>query len=611
MASTRSVVRRDHALIAPDSFVATDLPWLDRRAKGIILISPSMGARFVQYLAILEPGGRVGCAARGRAGGVRAGGRGRGRPGSRSLGPGGYAYLPDDATTRRERRAGSGALFEKRYVAAPASPRRGPWPEQDVARRRSWATPTPAPGAPARRPLRPGRQHHRLRARRHAADGRDPRHGARPADARRAGVYRLGDAWYRCRRATPSGWRRTARSGSGAWARSPPATLLQGREPRSPGVIDHGAPLIAELEELARLSDRASRAVTRVLYTEPTCAARASVRAPAPRPGWRARGRDRQHVRPLGGRRARTCRPSPPGSHIDAIPDSGRFDGTVGVLGGLEAIRALRAAGLSAPALDRADHVHQRGADPVRHRLPGQPGSGRDPRPRSASPPCGTPTGARSTRSAPAAGFAGPLGRSRLPEGHYAAFVELHIEQGPILEREGVPIGVVTAIAAPATLRVTLEGEGGHAGAVLMPDRRDALCGRRRDRAGGRGAPPAAAGGPTPWPRPASAAVHPGAVNSIPRRVLLEIDVRDIDLATARPGGRAAIARRRSREVGRARAASGPGRRPQRRPARHVRPGRRRRAVEAACRRAACLPCGWSAGPTTIPCSWPGSAPPG
>ena len=74
-----------------------------------------------------------------------------------------------------------------------------------------------------------------------------------------------------------------------------------------------------------------------------------------------------------------------------------------------------------------------------------------------------------------AADFDGPLSSVRLPPGFYSAFVELHIEQGPFLERHNIPIGVVTAIAAPASLRITIEGEGGHAGAVLMPDRHDAF----------------------------------------------------------------------------------------------------------------------------------------
>ncbi|KDO45907.1 hypothetical protein CISIN_1g0484611mg, partial [Citrus sinensis] len=61
-----------------------------------------------------------------------------------------------------------------------------------------------------------------------------------------------------------------------------------------------------------------------------------------------------------------------------------------------------------------------------------------------------------------------------LKKGSYFAFVELHIEQGPILEKEGTSIGIVTAIAAPASIKADFEGTGGHAGAVLMPNRNDA-----------------------------------------------------------------------------------------------------------------------------------------
>src|SRR5205814_5807029 len=117
-----------------------------------------------------------------------------------------------------------------------------------------------------------------------------------------------------------------------------------------------------------------------------------------------------------------------------------------------------------------------------------------------------------------AAGFRGDLAGVKLPADYFAAFVELHIEQGPILERENVPIGVVTAIAAPAALRVTLDGEGGHAGAVLMPDRKDALCAAAEivlaveAAAKGTGSPDTV--GTTGICR-----VHPGAVNSVPSRV--------------------------------------------------------------------------------------------
>jgi ureidoglycolate amidohydrolase len=127
-----------------------------------------------------------------------------------------------------------------------------------------------------------------------------------------------------------------------------------------------------------------------------------------------------------------------------------------------------------------------------------------------------------------AAGFSGPLDDARLPADYYAAFVELHIEQGPLLERAGVPVGIVTAIAAPAAVRLIVEGEGGHAGAVLMPDRHDAflaaseiaLALERSARSTGARDTVATAG---------VCEVFPGAINSIPSRVRLELDIRDID----------------------------------------------------------------------------------
>ena len=63
------------------------------------------------------------------------------------------------------------------------------------------------------------------------------------------------------------------------------------------------------------------------------------------------------------------------------------------------------------------------------------------------------------------------LDRTRLREGAVAAFVELHIEQGPELEAARLQLGIVTAIAAPAALRAQFSGDGGHAGALLMPRR--------------------------------------------------------------------------------------------------------------------------------------------
>ena len=308
---------------------------------------------------------------------------------------------------------------------------------------------------------------------------------------------------------------------------------------------------MAELDALARVSDAEPPAVTRVLYTDADLAARALIKDLCAEAGLVVR------EDPIGNTFARWegLAPDLPavgtGSHIDAIPHSGRFDGTVGVLGGLEAIRALRRGGFQPGAVDRAIDVHQRGADAVRHRLPGQPGAlrGVDARADGRAAGRGRP---RPRRDPPRRRVRWRAARmSGSPEGYYSAFVELHIEQGPILEREGLPIGIVTAIAAPAAMRVTWEGEGGHAGAVLMPGRSDALCAAAEAVL----AVEAAAwsvGGPDSVATTGVCRVHPGAINSIPDRVTLEIDIRDIDLAHARPRRRRGPARdRRDRRAAR------------------------------------------------------------
>lgn len=226
------------------------------------------------------------------------------------------------------------------------------------------------------------------------------------------------------------------------------------------------------------------------------------------------------------------------GSHMDAIPYAGMYDGTVGVLGGLEAIRALKAGGLRPRR--SIELVLLTSEEPTRFGI-GCLGS----RLISGTLPAehadqlhGTQRGAEAETLAEvraAAGFTGPLSSVRLTPGHYHGWLELHIEQGPLLEREGIPLGIVTAIAAPASYRFTIEGFGGHAGALLMPDRRDALCAaseivlsvERHTLATGVIDTVATVG---------TCDVYPGAVNSVPSRVTLQLDIRDID-----PGRRESV----------------------------------------------------------------------
>jgi N-carbamoyl-L-amino-acid hydrolase len=221
------------------------------------------------------------------------------------------------------------------------------------------------------------------------------------------------------------------------------------------------------------------------------------------------------------------------GSHIDAIPHAGMYDGTVGVLGGLEAIRALKRSGLSPRR--SIELVLLTSEEPTRFGI-GCLGSrliSGTLDPEKADTLHGAQRGTEEETLAQvraAAGFTGPLSSVRLPQGHYHAWVELHIEQGPLLERAGEPIGIVTAIAAPAGYRFTIEGMGGHAGALLMPDRRDALCAaaelilsiEKHTVATGATDSVATVG---------TCDVYPGAVNSVPSRVTLQLDIRDTDPA--------------------------------------------------------------------------------
>ena len=138
------------------------------------------------------------------------------------------------------------------------------------------------------------------------------------------------------------------------------------------------------------------------------------------------------------------------------------------------------------------------------------------------------------------AGFTGPLDSVAVPSGRFHQFVELHIEQGPYLEQEGIDVGLVTHIAAPASQRIVIEGEGGHAGGKLMPGRKDALAAAAELILALESAAKSTGAIDTVG-TVGICDVFPGAVNSVPSRVLITTDVRDIDRAR-RDGVLAALA---------------------------------------------------------------------
>jgi ureidoglycolate amidohydrolase len=287
--------------------------------------------------------------------------------------------------------------------------------------------------------------------------------------------------------------------------------------------------LSKELEHLATFSEVPSPAVTRILYTEQDMEARNYLKK------LFAEAKLQMREDALGNTfiRWQGTEPNLPaiatGSHIDAIPNAGMYDGTVGVLGGLEAIRALQEAGFKPRR--SIELILFTAEEPTRFGV-GCLGS-------RAMAGSYTPEtlsllkdkdGKNPDEARREANFKGELSDVRLSKGHYHAFIELHIEQGPLLEQKNIPIGVVTAIAAPSTLTITLEGYGGHAGALLMPDRRDALTAASEIVLAVEEAA-LSSGSIDSVATVGILDIHPRAVNSVPSKVFMTVDARDIDLA--------------------------------------------------------------------------------
>jgi acetylornithine deacetylase/succinyl-diaminopimelate desuccinylase-like protein len=161
------------------------------------------------------------------------------------------------------------------------------------------------------------------------------------------------------------------------------------------------------------------------------------------------------------------------GSHLDTVPNGGRFDGALGVVAGIEAAERLADAPLGVVAF----RDEERGC----------------------------------------AGSRALVARGPLP----AAFVELHVEQGPVLERAGEALGLVTAVVGQARGRVVLEGRADHAGTTPMEAREDALVAAAelvlRVRAAARDGAVATVG---------RLDVEPGATNVVPGRATVSVDAR-------------------------------------------------------------------------------------
>lgn len=211
------------------------------------------------------------------------------------------------------------------------------------------------------------------------------------------------------------------------------------------------------------------------------------------------------------------------GSHIDSVRDAGLYDGPLGVMLGIEVVAKLHAAGRHPPF-------------PIEVIAFGDEEGSRFPAAMLTSRAvAGTLDGIPAMVDAAGVTLAQALDAvgatpERLAEARHApalAYLETHIEQGPVLEAEGLALGLVTGIAAQLRCRIMLSGRAGHAGTTSMHLRRDALAAAAEivlaaERIGAAGAEDLVA-------TVGVLEATPGAANVIPGHVLMTIDVRALD----------------------------------------------------------------------------------
>jgi hydantoinase/carbamoylase family amidase len=219
------------------------------------------------------------------------------------------------------------------------------------------------------------------------------------------------------------------------------------------------------------------------------------------------------------------------GSHLDTVPDGGRFDGVVGVVAAVEAVRALREDGRLPPCplsvvVFTAEESTRFGVATIGSKaLAGL----------LAEDTVMSLSDSEGKSFATCVAEHGGLewvGGPRAP-GAIGAFLELHVEQGRELEMRGAEVGVVTHIAAPTRLRVTVFGAAGHSGSAPMGLRKDGLTTAAELVLGlEQIAEDEAESGTV-----ATAtilALHPVSINVIPGQVELGVDIRSLDRASKR-----------------------------------------------------------------------------
>ena len=217
------------------------------------------------------------------------------------------------------------------------------------------------------------------------------------------------------------------------------------------------------------------------------------------------------------------------GSHIDTVPNGGKYDGALGVMGGIEVVQALSDANVSLRhPVEVLVFTNEEGTRFHRWLFGSRAMAGTlEPGDLTAMDDEGV---LMSSRLADIQGNMDRVQRAARQPGELAAYLELHIEQGPTLHQSGVPIGVVTGITGRWVYEADIVGVPNHAGTTPMSGRHDALVSASRlvlevqrmaselevCRVGTTG----------------TIQAYPGAVNVIPGQVKVGFEFRDLDMAS-------------------------------------------------------------------------------
>lgn len=288
------------------------------------------------------------------------------------------------------------------------------------------------------------------------------------------------------------------------------------------GLRIHGPRLHRSLEDLSAFGARADGGVDRLAFSDADIQARGFVMDLMAAAGLEVRT---DEVGNIFGRLEGTDPDLPPiwaGSHIDSVPAGGNYDGPLGTLGALEAMRTLADAGLRPRhPMDVVVFVNEEGGKTGSRILAGE---FRDEELGLVSASGYTiEEGIRRLGGDPSR-----LGGAALSRGAVAGYLEIHVEQGAILDRAGVQIGVVEGIVGIRRWRATVRGSANHAGTTPMDQRQDALLGGaqlvqavNRSARALEGSQVATVG---------MIDADPGAPNVIPGKVVMSIEIRALTM---------------------------------------------------------------------------------